>query len=98
MSKKANLQKKIITYTKTVFAVSIGVLIGLSLLNYFDFILWTDFIGFLIAYVAGLLGILFGLLLDEASERDKEKQTIDTFLELIYKELSQIRRRQTDDT
>jgi hypothetical protein len=51
-----------------------------------------------IAIIAGLFGILFGFLLDRASERDNEKQTVATFLKLLYQELSEIREMPTDDT
>lgn len=51
-----------------------------------------------IAIVAGLLGIFFGFLLNSASEHDNEKQTVATFLKLVYYELSEIREMPTNDT
>jgi hypothetical protein len=58
----------------------------------------SDLISFSVTFIAGLLGIIFGFMLSSASERDRDKQTVATFLKLVHHELMEIREMPTNDT
>jgi hypothetical protein len=63
----------------------------IGFLQILGFIPYSDGFGFTSGLLAGIFGILIGFSLDRVSERNKEKQRVATFLELVHRELSDIR-------
>lgn len=80
---------------KTFFWIFVGLFIVIFVIGFLGilgFIPSSDIFGFMSGLLAGIFGILIGFSLDRVSERNKEKQRVATFLELVHGELSHIRK------
>ncbi len=98
VDKKLKRRDVLSSFTLIISIVSILFFLFMWVLQLIDVIEITDLIIFLATFIASLLGIFFGFLLDRAHERDKEKQTVATFLKFIQSELTEIRKMPSNDS
>jgi hypothetical protein len=97
-NKKAKRREIISSFTIVISIVTILFFLFMWSLQLINVISITDLIIFLATFVAGLLGIFFGFLLDRAHEREKEKQTEATFIKYTQEELTEIRKMPSNDS